>query len=134
MICRLVVAALIWAGCAAAPSPEGSRTRDAVTGRRGAPVVITDRRGERWDISHAVERYGLSRYGFEFGIGRNAIPPINEPDMSKRGDRDHPSKSAAHEVIGFSTEGEVRSYPIRPLNRHEIVNESIGNVQAAVAY
>jgi hypothetical protein len=118
------VAAILWAGCASAPSPEGSRERGAVTARRG----------ERWDISHAVEHYGLSRYGFEFGIGRHAIPPINEPDMSERGDSDHPSKSAAHEVIGFSTEGEVRSYPIRPLNRHEIVNESIGNIQAAVAY
>lgn len=134
MIYGLVVLVLTVAACASAPSPEGARKRETATDRRSAPVVITDRRGERWDISHAVENYGLSRYGFEFGIGRNAIPPLNEPDMSEKGDAGHPSPSAAHEVIGFSTEGETRSYPIRPLNRHEVVNESIGNTQAAVAY
>ena len=37
-------------------------------------------------------------------------------------------------IIGAEIDGDVRSYPIRPLARHEIVNETIGQTQAAVAY
>lgn len=129
MIYRLAVISLLFFACTSV-SPAGD-ARLASTERR---VVITDRRGERWDISHAVEHYGLSRYGFEFGIGRNAIPPLNSPAMSKSGDADHPADAAMHEVIGFSGAGEARGYPIQPLNRHEVVNESIGDIQAAVAY
>lgn len=129
MIYRLAVIALFCLACAS--GPPATDVRPGATERR---VVITDRRGERWDIGHAVEHYGLSRYGFEFGIGRHAIPPLNNPAMSESGDADHPADAAMHEVIGFSGAGETRGYPIRSLSRHEIVNESIGNIQAAVAY
>ncbi len=112
------------AACAPKLLPDGS----------SPPTIITDRRGERWDVSHAINKYGFHRTGFEFGLGRDAIPPINNPTMSSRGDADYPSASAGHEVIGLSLEGESRGYPIQPLNRHEVVNETIGNIQAAVAY
>jgi hypothetical protein len=129
VIYRLAVIPLLFFACASVPPAFDARIES--TERR---VVITDRRGERWDISHAVEHYGLSRYGFEFGIGRNAIPPLNNPAMSEKGDGDYPAAAALHEIIGFSGAGEARGYPIQPLKGHEVVNESIGDIQAAVAY
>lgn len=129
MICRLAVIPLLFLACASVP-PAGEAHLEA----RERRIVITDRRGERWDISHAIEHYGLSRYGFEFGIGRNAIPPLDNPAMSEKGDGDYPSAVALHEIICFSGAGEARGYPIQPLNRHEVVNESIGPIQMAVAY
>lgn len=126
---RLIPAslALLWtiAGCAPLP-PTG--------GEGSGPILITDRYGERFDVTHAVQKYGMSRYGFEFGIGKNTIPPLDHPDMLKPGDRGYPSPRSNERVIGTKLGGETRSYPIQPLSGHEIVNESFGETQAAVAY
>ena len=36
-------------------------------------IYLTDRNGERFDITYAVKKYGMSRRDFEHGIGKNAI-------------------------------------------------------------
>ena len=101
-------------------------------------IHITDRHGERFDITHAVERYGMDRWGFEFGIGKNTIRPLNQPRMLSEVDPGYPSSGSVWnrgpDVIGAVIEGEARSYPVDRLVRHEVVNESIGETEAAVAY
>ena len=117
------------AGCAAIPAGEAG---DSVGNRR---IVLTDRRGERWDITHAVNAYGMDRSWWEFGIGKHAIPPLNQPRQIKS---DHPRYPSSYQrgmqIIGTTLGGEARSYPRDQLRRHEIVNESFGQLQAAVAY
>ncbi len=102
------------------------------------PVHIIDRHGERFDITHAVERYGMHRRGFEFGIGKNTIRPLNQPRMLTGEDRGYPASGSVWnrgpDVIGAVIEGEARSYPVERLVRHEIVNVSVGATEAAVAY
>lgn len=72
---------------------------------------------------------------FEYGIGKNAIPPLNQPRMLRTGERGYPSAGMGRlDMIGFNLEGEARGYPVRHLVPHEIVNETVGNLQAAVAY
>ena len=98
---------------------------------------ITDRYGERFDITHAVEKYGMAPSGFEFGIGKNSILPINHPEMIRSHEQDYPnlrSRQAKEQIIGASFEGDARSYAIRQIVRHEIVNETFGYTEAAVAY
>ncbi len=101
-------------------------------------VHITDRYGERFDITHAVERYHMHRRGFEFGIGKNTIRPLNQPGMLTEEDRGYPAYGSVWnrgpDVIGAVIEGEARSYPVDRLVRHEIVNESVGATEAAVTY
>ncbi len=92
----------------------------------------------RFDITHAVHRYGMRVAGFQFGIGKNTIRPIDHPDMLSPGEPGYPSEgswwSEGPAVIGISVDGDIRSYAVRELTRHEIVNETIGHTQAAVAY
>ena len=118
---------------ACGPVPAG--TSQARSG--GGSVFITDRYGERFDITHAVEKYGMAPSGFEFGIGKNSILPINHPEMIRSHEQDYPnlrSRQAKEQIIGASFEGDARSYAIRQIVRNEIVNETIGYTEAAVAY
>ena len=100
-------------------------------------VHITDRYGERFDITHAVERYNMHQRGFEFGIGKHTIRPLNHPRMLRSTDRGYPTTGSmwnrGPDVIGIVIEGEARSYPVERLVRHESVNESFGAIEAAVA-
>lgn len=113
------------------PPPPPGHMAGRTSGER---IYLIDRRGDRFDITHAVERYGMRREGFEYGIGRHAIPPLDHPQMIAPDEVDYPAAEGWQEVIGTQLEGDARSYPIESLVRHEIVNETIGHTQAAVAY
>ena len=127
-----IFVALLTACAPLAPLPAPSSA--GVGKSEGKRIFITDRFGDRFDITYAVEKYGMSRYGFEYGIGKNTIRPINQPSMIGREDDGFPWTGDNSPVIGTVIEGDVRSYPIRPLASHEIVNEIIGGTPAAVAY
>ena len=114
----------------ALPPPGGPGSHEGA-------VIITDRNGDRFDITHAVRHYRLRRERFQFGIGRHKIQPLDHPRMLGPADEGYPRArgwSSGPEVIGAALDGEVRGYPVRELRRHEIVNETIGAVEAAVAY
>ena len=106
--------------------------------RAQRPVFITDRYGERFEITHAVRQYGMYESGFEFGIGKHTIKPLDHPDMVSPGEEGYPPESSfwsrGPDVIGLALGDDVRSYPVHELTRHEIVNETIGHTEAAVAY
>lgn len=79
----------------------------------------------------------MHQRGFEFGIGKHTIRPLNHPRMLTETDRDYPASApmwnSGPDVIGAVIEGEARSYPVERLVRHESVNESFGAIEAAVA-
>ena len=139
--CAAVVGAacLAVSSCAPPPPSTGAGFETPAGGHsRRKPIYITDREGVRFDITHAVHRYGMRVAGFQFGIGKNTIRPIDHPDMLSPGEPGYPSEgswwSSGPDVIGISVDDDIRSYPVRELTRHEIVNETIGHTQAAVAY
>ena len=92
------------------------------------------RYGDRFDITHAVHRYRFRREWFKHGIGKHTFRTIDRPDMIGPGERGYPPDRTRLQVIGAQIGGETRSYAIDYIVRHEIVNETVGNVQAAVAY
>ena len=100
-------------------------------------VHITDRYGERFDITHAVERYNMHQRGFVFGIGKHTIRPLNHPRMLTETDRGYSATGSmwnrGPDVIVAVIEGEARSCPVERLVRYEFVNESFGAIEAAVA-
>lgn len=128
---ELALAGMVIFACTMPTTQYGPDLRQEEPRRR---IHITDRYGDRFDITHTVERYRMHRPGF----GRNTIRPLNQPGMLTEEDRGYPAYGSmwnrGPDVIGAVIEGEARSYPVDRLVRHEIVNESVGATQAAVAY
>jgi len=92
-------------------------------------VYIVDRTGERWDITQAVS-IGFDPRGFQFGIGRNAIRPLDESSLEDTFPADDPQAR----VIGVENGPDAHAYVVRKLTRHEIANTRIGEVPIAAAY
>lgn len=73
---------------------------------------------------------------FQYGIGKDTIPSIDEPVFVPYGD----PVLAQHgigdltQVIGFEHNGIARAYPVRLLNRHEIVNDEFAGEPFAVCW
>ena len=73
---------------------------------------------------------------FNHGIGADKIPSIDKPAFVTQGDpryRRNGSKDGSR-VIGVVVEGEARAYPIRIMNRHELVNDTFGDAHLTVAW
>jgi len=97
-------------------------------------IFIVDRTGKKWDITHAVEKYGFDPDKFEYGLGPMAIPPILNPEMLSPGDDGYPQDTGRFTILGTELNGDVRAYPLTVMIRHEIVNEQFGDAHVAVAY
>lgn len=97
--------------------------------RQDNRVFIVDRTGERWDVTQAAS-IGFDPHGFQFGIGRNAIRPLDESHL-----QDNPVVlDPGERVIGVENASEAHAYVIRKLTRHEIANTRIGDQPIAAAY
>lgn len=66
------------------------------------------------------------------GAGRDAIPSIDEPTFKTVDEIDNLSDGDL--VIGLKIGDQVRAYPHRILNYHEIVNDFIGDKAVAVTF
>jgi len=96
----------------------------------GIPAVtITDRTGEVWDITQAVS-IGFDPGGFQFGIGRDAIQPLDATSL----DRDTRTLDARVRVIGVRNGPHQHAYVVSKLTRHEIANTHLGETPIAAAY
>lgn len=62
----------------------------------------------------------------------DGIPAIDEPRFLPAGEVDW--LGPEDEVLGFVRDGEARAYPVRILNWHEIVNDTVAGLPIAVTY
>ena len=94
-------------------------------------TFIVDQTGERWEITQAMG-LGFRPEGFQFGIGRSAIRPLDGQDLKTAGDK----LPEATRVIGIADEGSGTShaYSVQRLTRHEIANTLLGETPIAAAY
>jgi hypothetical protein len=111
----------------------GSDSSDAVFTVENT-IYLVDRTGKHWDITHAVKYYGMDPQNFRYGLGPNAIQPINLPDMISPGEPGYPADGSTMRIIGTEINGDARAYPTGILSGHEVVNEFIGGEYAAVIY
>lgn len=109
---------------------SGANVQETEDGR----LTITDRTGKAWDVTHAVKAYGFVADGFQFGLGPDAIPPVNDAVLASRGDPSFPAADGQFFVLGTEINVDARAYGIRELSRHEVVNEKFGRTHVAVAY
>ncbi len=63
---------------------------------------------------------------------KDGIPAIREPRAVSAGDNDYVHDEDP--VVGIAVNGEARAYPIRVLDRHEVVNDVLGGVALAATY
>jgi hypothetical protein len=112
----LLLAAIGLAACAHGANKEGEEH-------------ITDRTGERWDVSQAVQ-LGFHPDRFQYGIGRHAFTTLDDSDLSS----DTSSVPAFERVIGVASEGAAHAYSVSKLRRHEIANTNLGDAPIAVGY
>ena len=97
-------------------------------------IFIRDKTGKKWDITHAVNKYGFDPKRFQFGLGPFAIPPILEPKFLSPEDPAFGSVNGDALVIGAVLNGIARAYPLYILGSHEIVDENFGATHVAVGY
>jgi len=97
-------------------------------------IFIEDRTGKLWDITHAVNTWNMNPDFFRFGLGPNAIQPLNDPEFLRAGDRGFPVETGDFPIIGVNFEGEQRAYPISIVLRFEIVNDHIGDIYYSSVY
>ncbi len=97
--------------------------------REGERVYIVDRTGERWDVTQAAS-LGFNPHGFQFGIGRDAIRPLDESSLADTA----PELDAGARVIGVENGPDAHAYVVRRLTRHEIANTELNDTPIAAAY
>lgn len=97
-------------------------------------IYIIDRTGKKWDVTHAVAKYGFKAEEFQFGAGPTAIPPILEPKFLSPLDAGYPSAGDVFKIIGFVSGLDVRAYPIYILKTFEVANDVYGDRYVAATY
>ncbi len=98
------------------------------------PIIITDRRGEDFDITSAVLEFRMGEAFWEFGLGRFTIRPIIDPVMIGPGDAGYPRDDSLVEVLAVNYEGDSRAYKIGDLPDREVVDDVVNGVPIAVCY
>ena len=113
----------------------GGGSSEVVEGEDGGlSIFLVDRRGKRWNITHAVAEYGFDPDRFQYGLGMGAIAPVFDPVFLSPGDEGYPPSDRSFGVVGASFDGDDRAYSIADIRRHEVVNERFGDAHVAVAY
>ena len=100
-------------------------------------IVIVDRDGRKWDITHAVKTYDMNPKHFNFGIGIGTIPSVDNPTIIDKDNPSYPESSSRLRVFGVNHNGEQRAYGVMEMSRHEIFNEEYpgkSNRHVAVGY
>ncbi len=73
---------------------------------------------------------------FQYGIGKDTIPAIDEPLFVSVGDPRLEAQRITDgtRVIGYSVGDDARAYPIRIMDRHELVNDTVGGKPVTVGW
>jgi hypothetical protein len=66
-------------------------------------------------------------------LGKDGIPAILQPQFIDGGEAAAQMRPSER-VIGLSIDGDHRAYPLNLLSRHEIVNDTVGDVPVAVTW
>ena len=91
-------------------------------------------KGEWFDVTDSP----IEPDEYQFGIGKDTIAAIDDPQFTAIGDaeklrRDYDINDQT-EVIGFVHNGQAKAYPIEIMNRHELVNDTVGGKPVTVGW
>lgn len=126
-ILRTILPLLIIVAMAACSSAVENAPQ--INGEDVGRVYITDRTGERWDITQAVS-IGFKPGNFQYGLGRDAFTPLDDSSLGEA-DRSIPS---GLRVLGVREGSDARAWSIPKLSGHEIANSYIASKPIAVGF
>lgn len=107
--------------------PPSSGNTDAAGGER---VDCTN----SFNVTEDGRRYVVDPDRLRLGCpGKDCIPSIDNPEFESASTADTWLRDSDL-VIGLGVNGETKAYPLRILNRHEIVNDRVGGEPVAVTY
>ena len=90
--------------------------------------------GEWFDVTDAP----IEPNEYQFGIGKDTIPAIDDPQFVPIGDAERLKEVYGifdfSEVIGFVHNGQAKAYPTYTMNQHELVNDVIGGKPVTVGW
>jgi len=91
------------------------------------------------EVPHTVERKKVKKGVRRPGDIRDAVPPIDEPTYYASFAAAESAKGGLElrdedRVLGLAVRGDARAYPTRILDRHEIVNDTVGGRAIAVVW
>ena len=87
-----------------------------------------------WDLMDVCKRQeGVFDEIISGGVGRDGIPPIDNPQFDDLATADAWLQPASP-VIALEIDGVARAYPLAILTRHEIANDIISGVPVAVTF
>lgn len=108
---------------------EVNETAFSQVSTEGGKTYITDRTGQRWDVTQAAS-IGFKPAGFQYGMGKNAFTPLDDSLLSDN--RSDVPQSLR--IIGVSEGSDAKAYSVSKLSRHEISNSTLGSKPIAVGY
>lgn len=86
-------------------------------------ITIVDINNREWDITHAVNNYGMIEDHFQFGVGYGTIASIDNPLILEKEDPNFPGTDTSFAIFGTGIMGEKRAYSREQLTKHEILND-----------
>jgi hypothetical protein len=98
------------------------------------PIIITDSRGEDFDITASVLMFNMGIEHWGHGFGRYTIRPVIDPRMLAPGDIGYPDPNHMTDVCGVKFGNDARAYKIHNLAHYEVVDDVVGGVPIAVCY
>jgi hypothetical protein len=125
------------AGCSATPEPEIPDLHDRPIVERDGRTLLwaletEDGETEWFDMTGAL----IDPHEFQFGIGRDRIASIDEPEFAAFDDPRVAERGVTREtsVLGVEIDGVARAYPVAVMSMHEVVNDEIAGRPYAVIW
>ena len=80
-----------------------------------------------------VTRHAVPLQEIQVSVARDAIPALSQPEFLTV-DRADRLLKPSERVLGVALNGEAKAYPLRILNWHELVNDSVGERPVLVTW
>lgn len=123
---------------------QSTEADDEIPNLHDRPIVEKDGRRLLWageDEAGQVEWFDMTDskidpHRFQFGIGKDTIPSIDDPEFVSFEDPRLAARGVTLEtqVLGVAIDGIARSYPVDVMSMHEVVNDRFGEKSFAVLW
>ncbi|MFT7680089.1 MAG: hypothetical protein ACI8QC_004095 [Planctomycetota bacterium] len=123
--------ALFCVGCAS-PEQEFTNYHERPIIERDGQTLLWANDEEWFDVTEA----SIDPSTFQYGIGKDSIASIDTPEFVGFSDSRVMEAGIDREtmVLGIQLEGTARAYPVRQMDRHEVVNDTYGGKAYAILW
>ena len=126
-----LVALFVWMASLVTSGPEMTGPDDAQVLVSDVPDPYRDPASTSGQPSDSEADVWALPEGFRQLLDRDAIAPIYDPTFTTADESTWPDNAL---VVGVEINGDARAYPVGPLNRREMVLDTIGGIPVLVSW